>query len=1057
MQGRDHHVGALLAVVPVVVVGADVGDVLLPEHADEPAGQGRLSGRGVADDAEDHWSWHGSPSEANTVDVIHADQAAPLRDTHRYHGFPLGLPRDRGPWPKFVGLPQRGRVADGYRRRWVLLERETELQGVDDRLARVLGGQGAVLVVEGPPGIGKTSILAAVAGRAAECGFDVLRARGTQLERSFSFGVARQLLERRLQGASGAERRTLLVGAAHDAPAALGIGSVEVEADQGLRGLHSLYWLAANIAGRRPLALLVDDAQWADRPSLRWLVYLADRLAGVTLLLAIATRDAEPGAEQDLLDTLVHGDAAAVLRPRPLEAGAIDALVEAGFGRAPDPAFSAACGRATGGNPLLLGELVRELSTEGIEPTDANAADVVDFGAEGVVRTVRRRLVSLRPEATRVAECVAVIGDGEPIALVAHIAGLEPAVVRQVAVDLIATDVFTSASRPGFAHPLVRAAVYRGIALPLRVDLHDRAARAIAADGAAAERTAVHLMHTDEAGDGWVARTLLDAAEDAARRGAPDIAAAFAERALREPPPTTAGLADVLRVLGTAEATLLAGDFEEHLRAAMAQTADPTTAGECALTLARAQSRTWDLTGALAVLGPALTAAPAGSDIAIRLEAELLGLALTAVPMREQVAALLERRLEQFAAGQTLDPRLLGPLSGLLIDRPPARRATGVARTAATSAVVKADSESLVSQHAFLALIAGGAYQEAAALGAAMMTDAQRSGASAMVGWRCIGRAEALCRAGSVVEAEGSVVGGLELLDYDQLESEGRVMVAAMSGGALVGRGSFTLAQRLLSGFPEAPGSRSHALEWALVARAELCSAQDRVGDAIADLRAAAAVFEPGEFPNPYQCRWRSPLALALAAVGQREEALELVASELTDARRFEAPVPIGVALSARGVVAGGSTGVEHLREAVAVLSQTEAKLELARARIRLGRVLTGDEGRATLRSGLDLAARCGATPLADEAHRALIAAGGRPRRDRRFITGPESLTAGEFRVARLVADGLSNRQAAQQLYVTQAAVHFHLRNVFRKLDITARTQLPAALAGEPSHPAAKP
>jgi DNA-binding CsgD family transcriptional regulator len=94
----------------------------------------------------------------------------------------------------------------------------------------------------------------------------------------------------------------------------------------------------------------------------------------------------------------------------------------------------------------------------------------------------------------------------------------------------------------------------------------------------------------------------------------------------------------------------------------------------------------------------------------------------------------------------------------------------------------------------------------------------------------------------------------------------------------------------------------------------------------------------------------------------------------------------------------------------------------------------------------MDLASRCGATALADRAHAELIAAGGRPRRGRRYRTGPESLTAGEYRVAALAAQGLTNRAIAQRLYVTQSAVQFHLRNAFRKLDVSARGQLATAL-----------
>ncbi|WP_354697997.1 hypothetical protein DSM112329_03657 [Paraconexibacter sp. AEG42_29] len=747
-----------------------------------------------------------------------------------------------------------------------------------------------------------------------------------------------------------------------------------------------------------------------------------------------------------------------MLRPRALSPDAVDALVAGGFDAPPDPAFSRACGRATGGNPLLLGELVRELASEGVAPTAAAAASVVEFGAEGIARTVRRRLSALREDAVRVAECVAIVGDGEPVALVAAVARLDYETVRNACSELIAIEVFARSERPGFVHPLVRAAVQRAIARPLLVALHDRAARFLAAaDGVAAERVAVHLLHADPAGDAWVVQTLLDAAQDAARRGAPGIAARFAERALAEPPPTTPLRAAVLRVLGTAEATLLAGDYEGHLLEASGLTDDPVAAGECALTLARAWLALWHPRAAIDVLERFLATAPEGSDIAVRLEADLYAFGLSAVGLRPRVAALTTRRLAQLDAGERLDPRIAGPLAGLLIDRPPTRRATELAREAVTHPVFRADAESAGWNQAFHALLAGGAYTDAADLARAILADARRRGAGPWVGWALIAVAAPLRHLGNVSEAEAAVVSGLESFPSWQHDQERRVLAAFVAGPVLLARGALSLVDEMTSDIPAAAGSRHHMYAWAVEARAGLRLAQGRLSDAIADLRDASAAFTPGEFPSPHQSSWRPPLALALAAAGEREEAHEVAAEALADARRFEVPVHIGTALSVSGSIAGGRAGEAQLREAVSILEQTEGRLEHTRAIIRLGVAVGGEEGRALLRAGLDRAARSGATPLADEAHQALIAAGGRPRRDRRFLTGPESLTPGEFRVARLVADGLTNREVAQQLFVTQAAVQFHLRSVFRKLDITARTQLPAALAGEAGTAVAKP
>ncbi|HXZ71912.1 MAG TPA: helix-turn-helix transcriptional regulator, partial [Streptosporangiaceae bacterium] len=147
----------------------------------------------------------------------------------------------------------------------------------------------------------------------------------------------------------------------------------------------------------------------------------------------------------------------------------------------------------------------------------------------------------------------------------------------------------------------------------------------------------------------------------------------------------------------------------------------------------------------------------------------------------------------------------------------------------------------------------------------------------------------------------------------------------------------------------------------------------------------------------------------------------------------------------------GQSAAGESLAEAVSLLESTPARYELALALADLGAHLRRSgrraDARAPLRRALDLAQRTGAAPLAERAKRELLAAGARPRRT--AITGPDALTSAERRVASLAADGLSNRQIAQHLFITQPTVETHLRHAFQKLGITSRADLPAQLAGE--------
>ena len=159
---------------------------------------------------------------------------------------------------------------------FALLERDGELERIGRALERARGGHGSVLAVEGPAGIGKTQLLAATRAAARERGMRVLRARGAELEQEFAFGVARQLLEPALAERSGDERRAVLQGPAALAGGVLGLGDAEPATSFAV--LHGLYWLIADLAAEHPLCLVVDDAHWADAPSLRLLAFLLPRL-----------------------------------------------------------------------------------------------------------------------------------------------------------------------------------------------------------------------------------------------------------------------------------------------------------------------------------------------------------------------------------------------------------------------------------------------------------------------------------------------------------------------------------------------------------------------------------------------------------------------------------------------------------------------------------------------------------------------------------------------------------------------------------------------------------
>ncbi len=290
-----------------------------------------------------------------------------------------------------------------------LLERGAELEGLAAQLAAARAAAGSVALLEAPAGQGKTALLRVLRGTAD--GLRVLSATGAPLERDFAFGIVRQLFEAELRRADAERRARLLAGAAALAEPVFGL---EASGD-GHATLYGLYWLCANLAAEQPLLVIVDDAHWADAPSLRFLDALARRVEDLPVLLAIAARPAEPAAEQALLDGLATAPATTLLRPAPLSAEGVSSLVRARMG-APEPAFVQACFETTAGNPLLLTELLRAAPFAG----RADEADAVRTTVPGTVaRTVTARIRRLSPGALAVARATAVLGDATSVSRVA--------------------------------------------------------------------------------------------------------------------------------------------------------------------------------------------------------------------------------------------------------------------------------------------------------------------------------------------------------------------------------------------------------------------------------------------------------------------------------------------------------------------------------------------------------------------------------------------------------------------------------------------------------------
>jgi DNA-binding CsgD family transcriptional regulator len=309
-------------------------------------------------------------------------------------------------------------------------------------------------------------------------------------------------------------------------------------------------------------------------------------------------------------------------------------------------------------------------------------------------------------------------------------------------------------------------------------------------------------------------------------------------------------------------------------------------------------------------------------------------------------------------------------------------------------------------------------------------------------------------RLGALPEADAAARVALRVLQEGDF-APGLGFAATVLADVATEAGELDEAQALLGLLPRQGWPAGVGTVLIPAARGRLRLAQGRAADAFADFQACSALFGADAWGMRTRetgyVHARSGAALALLRLGRRQRACQLAEAELADVRVFGAPRALGVTLRAAGLARGGAEGLALLHESVAALDGSPALLERAHSLAELGAALrrSGERvaARGPLAQALELAARCGARPLAARARDELKAAGARPRRPWR--TGVEALTSSELRVARLAAEGRSNREIACELYVTLKAVEGHLARAYAKLGIEGRAQLPRALGAE--------
>jgi DNA-binding CsgD family transcriptional regulator len=940
-----------------------------------------------------------------------------------------------------------------------LLDRERELEALSAWVSETLRGRGRFVLVQAGPGLGKTAYLERAADLASRSGLRTLAARGSELEREMPFGGVRQLFEAALAGLDRAEQLKMLTGAAAAAASVVGPRGETSDVADPLGVIHGLYWLASNLSSAGPLLLTIDDIHWSDPQTLRWLSYISPRIEDLPMLVLAAVRPGEPigtdlsGDVSQLVHEMVDAPRVTTVPLAPLSLPAVHELIRTQLDGAGDLEFARACHDAAGGNPFFVRELIRASAADRIAPSAENARLVLEVGVSEIARSILVRLARLGDHSRRLATAVAILGSDAELRYAAALSGLTLDDALTSWDTLTAGEILQSRQPLQFIHPIARTAIYGELGTGERSRAHRRAAELLGAPGADAQRVAVHAFACEPAGDAEIVTWLRKAARDAVT-GAPDAAARLLGRALEEPP-VVGARRQVQFELGQA---LIGLDSERAAEsfAGAALSEDPDL---------RLLAFRW-MGYALAYagrIGEALVA----FDRAIELARDDREAVLHTVGTRDFYASWWpddpdrmgrHARLHELAGaleGSTRGERRLIAIAAMnsahtgFASADEAQALAGRIDRSRLTYLDLEDGNETASAIEFLDLLCDA--PEAVDDYETALAEVASRGWLINLGVGRTNRAHAAFRQGKLLDAEADARAGWEILGpLGDSVATPYWMAASVLVEVLLARGAMAEGEALV----RSTGLGTETLDvavfpWPPVVRGEVELAAGRAREGITILLEAGAWLEARGFTNPSKFPWRALVAPALATSGRRAQAREVISPALERARSFGAPWALGMALRAAGTVEQGQDGIDLLREAVKVLERSPCRGEHAYALLELGAALRRSnrrtEAREHLRAALDLASRCGAAVLAGRARDELVAAGARPRRE--MLSGAESLTASERRVAELAAAGHSNPEIAQQLFVTRKTVETHLGHVYLKLDIQGRTDISGALS----------
>ncbi|MBL1100232.1 ATP-binding protein [Streptomyces coffeae] len=924
-----------------------------------------------------------------------------------------------------------------------LIGRDWELSLLVERARRASPGAGQAVLVRGPAGIGKTRLLSAVLNELEPLAKTVLSVTCPE-GRSTGYETVRGLFEPLWRTGDGPASSPLLSGSARLALPALLPHTEETGPADAYAVMYGLHWLTAGLSADGLVVLAIDDIQWCDETSLRWLGFLLRRAEDLPLLVVMTQRT---GADQpELLDEISDALGCLTLDLPPLTADAVGDVLHSAFGVETAPAFVATCTDITGGSPFLLQRVVTRLRAEAIPPGVEQVALLDELGRCVVTRS---QLDRLPEDAYAVAKAIAVLG-GESIEMTAALAGTRPGPAG-IAVEALRAQDLLLGDGVDYAHDLIRQAVLDATPAEELVALRRRAARLLNDAGRPAEEIAVQLMRLPGDPTPWMVGVLRAAAASAEHRGAPGVAARYLSHALKHDPDDVGLLAASGKVLAQSDPA----KGLEHLERALGLVSDPRIRSQLvvqyALTSLGAQNslRAFALVGeTLDTIDAELGENPDPADRALRTLVESVYL-LSGLDEKSTVEAV-SRRFADYVPppGDTPEERqLLAMLSslGTLKARPApevaaqARKVLDIGEIAPGGWAVLGSSLSL-----FLA--------DEIDLPLRALTDLIEHAQGRGEAWTYVlstsVRAEVHLWAGNVGEALSDAQSAFDVM-VQEAWAPTVVMPQTALAGALIRRGEPKRAQDLLD-LVTRPRLDRFAIEYHhfTMARARTRAALGDLEGALTHLLHCGDSLAEAGIDNPVLAPWWLDAAEALAGLGRAHEGLDLLERVEEPVRRWGTCRALGMIRMARGVLTAGDSGIDLLIDAVNMLADSPGRLQQSRAEYLLGRRLhrRGDaEGaRERLRRSIDLAVLCRDKQQLDQSLPALTEAGGRLWHG--TDSPADALSGSERRVAEQAAAGATNREIAESLFLTQRTVEFHLTSVYRKLGIRSRLELPAAL-----------